>query len=63
MGGYSKCWSVSVRLHDVTSLKTVVLVIRGVSVVKQHNLVIKMLYPISETTCFGQKWPLSGAET
>ena len=37
--------------------------IRGVSVVKQHNLVIKMLYSISETTCFGQKWPSSGFYT
>jgi hypothetical protein len=30
MGGYSKCWSVPVRLHDVTSLKTVVLVFTAV---------------------------------
>ena len=27
---------------------------RGVSVVKQHNLVRKMLYSNNETTCFGQ---------
>ena len=39
------------------------MLIRGVSVVKQHNLVIKMLYSISETTCFGQKWPSSGFYT
>ena len=38
-------------------------IIRWVSVVKQHNLVIKMLYSISETTCFGQKLPSSGFYT
>ena len=37
--------------------------LRGVGVVKQHNLVIKMLYSISETTCFGQKLPSSGFYT
>ena len=37
--------------------------IRGVSVVKQQNLVVKMLYSVSETTCFDQKWPSSGFYT
>ena len=38
-------------------------ILKGVSVVKQHNLVIKMLYFVSETTCFGQKWPSPGFYT
>ena len=44
----------------VTELKVTQELKREVSVVKQHNLVIKMLYSISETTCFGQKLPSSG---
>ena len=47
-------------IFNVSHPRCVYKLVRGVSLVKQHNLVIKMLYSISETTCFGQKLPSSG---
>ena len=49
--------------YTVCSNQSLIRIIRGVSVVKQHNLVRKMLYSNNETTCFGQKWPSSGFYT